>query len=180
MATTATQIQSPTTPNPTPPEEGGTGGHADSSDVELVIPQAQPTLTAQQTTSSQQQQPPTAASSSDAHRGTRTWDRVEQALVDIRRMARTFEDSQGRGEAIASAADAALVDLLVDTPTALELEAEAPQEGTNIPAAAAALHAAQQLRGIARTLLERRGNSLLPYPMVAPHVGALIRWLGGT
>ena len=92
-------------------------------------------------------------------------------------MARAFEDSQGRGEAIASAADAALVDLLVDTPTALQLEAEAPQGGPSSTAAAAAQHEAQQLRDIAGTLLERRGDSLLPYAMVAPHVGALIRWL---
>ena len=92
-------------------------------------------------------------------------------------MAQTFEDSQGRGVAIANAADAALVDLLVDTPTALQLETQPmPGDPSNTPAAAAKL-AAQQLRHLARGLLSRSGDSLLPYAMVAPHVGAIIRWL---
>ena len=30
---------------------------------------------------------------------------------------------------------------------------------------------------MARTLLSRSGDSLLPYAMVAPHVSAIIRWL---
>ena len=189
LNTAATEVQSPTTPNPTPPDEGRpTGNGGNSSDVELVHTTRAATRTA---THSLSTHPATdaaphaqaqASSSSNPRRSSssgRTWDRVEQALVDIRRMAQAFEDSQGHGEGIANAADAALVDLLVDTPTALQLETQ-PMPGdptANNSPAAAATHAAQQLRSMARTLLSRSGDSLLPCAMVAPHVSAIIRWL---
>ena len=107
---------------------------------------------------------------------TRSWQRVEQKLLEIRRIAEQHNGSQA--EAIAQAADTALIDLLVDTPTALQLEGDTnthPPHGGD--AAAAATYAAQQLRNIGRALMSRSGSVAVPYAMVAPHVAALIAWL---
>ena len=102
--------------------------------------------------------------------------------MEIRRIAETHDDSQSR--AIASTAEAAIIELLVDTPTAQLIEAtqdglpaagDRPTTTSQTPAAAA-LTAAQHLHHLARTLLTRGGDTCLPYAMVAPHVDALIRW----
>ena len=43
---------------------------------------------------------------------------------------------------------------------------------------AAALHATQQLGGLARSFLAQGGENQVSYAMVAPHVAALIEWFG--
>ena len=101
----------------------------------------------------------------------RSWERVQHHLNEIRNLAEAFDNSQG--EAIARTAEIALVDLLVDTPTAEALD----QMGDSPPPAAAAKHAAQQLCNIGRNQLALGGTRCIPYAMVAPHVAALLRWL---
>ena len=66
---------------------------------------------------------------------------------------------------------------MVDTPTAIQLEAgEAPPAPRGTTTAAAAIHAAQQLCSLAKALLGRRESTVVPYA-IAPHVAALIEWL---
>ena len=107
-------------------------------------------------------------------------------------MAQEYDDSQHRRTA--ATAEAAIVDLLIDTPTAQQLEAEGTphtlptthqqthlQPGGSSTSAlpsttAAALQASTQLRNIAGELLRRREPVVIPYAMVAPHVEALICW----
>ena len=132
---------------------------------------------------------PTAAAQSSSKPRSRSWERVEQGLIAIRRIAQTWDDSQGR--AIVAAADTALIDLLVDTPTAAQLDdSQSMQPGAmgqdTAPATethhntvtAAALQAAQQLGGLARRCLAQGGEVRISYAMVAPQVAALIDWFG--
>ena len=169
--TAATQPLTPTTPNPTPPEDT-MGTNAQSSTAHNP------------TTEAQESHRP----SSSSHKS-RSWERVEQGLIAIRRIAQTFDDSQTRE--IVAAAETALVDLLVDTPTAAQLEDSqsmrpgtadrniAPTAGdSNSEVTAAALQAAQQLGELARSLLAQGGEVRVSYAMVAPQVAALIDWFG--
>ena len=117
-----------------------------------------------------------SSGSNDRRPTARSWQRVEQKLVEIRRIAEQHEGSQA--EAIAQAADTALIDLLVDTPTAMQLDAgeqHPPPQGTT--KAAAAINAAQQLSSLAKTLLGRKDSVVVPYAMVSSQVAALIEWL---
>ena len=172
-----TQEQTPTTPiaSPTletqpPPPLTASSSNA-SSGVHLV---SLHTPTPQQMEGTGTGEP--SSGSNDPQPPTRSWQRVEQKLLEIRRIAEQHNGSQA--EAIAQAADTALIDLLVDTPTALQLEGDTnthPPHGGD--AAAAATYAAQQLRSIGRALMSRSGSVAVPYAMVAPHVAALIAWL---
>ena len=131
--TNPAQTQSPTPPYPTPPEENQATSGPHRADAASS---------------------PAAASSSSkpGSSKTRSWQKVEQGLMEIRRIAESHDDSQSR--AIASTAEAAIIELLVDPPQ-------------------------HCLRHLARTLLSRGsrgGETCWPYAMVAPHVAALICW----
>ncbi|OLP96103.1 Retrovirus-related Pol polyprotein from type-1 retrotransposable element R2 [Symbiodinium microadriaticum] len=119
----ATQEQTPTTPiaSPTletPPLQPPTASSSNaSSGVHLVSLR---TPTPQQMEGIGSGEP--SSGSNDPRPSSRSWQRVEQKLVEIRRIAEQHNGSQA--EAIAQAADTALIDLLVDTPTALQLEGD--------------------------------------------------------
>ncbi|CAE7686569.1 unnamed protein product [Symbiodinium necroappetens] len=183
-ATSATQQQAPTTPIETPPAEATwtmqppvaiTSSSSNASSGAHLVSLRTPTPPTRDGGAPAQTGEPSSGSS-DHRPMTRSWQRVEQKLVEIRRIAEQHEGSQA--EAIAQAADTALIDLLVDTPTALQLEAgeqhTVPQGTTK---AAAAISAAQQLSSLAKSLLSKRGSVVVPYAMVSSQVAALIEWL---
>ena len=92
--TNPAQTQSPT--YPTPPEENQATSGPHRADAASS---------------------PAAASSSSKPSSSkaRSWQKVEQGLMEIRCIAESHDDSQSR--AIASTAEAAIIELLVDTPT---------------------------------------------------------------
>ena len=155
--------------------------------------QPEPPTTPVSSQSGGQQTQAMPETSSHSHSHSRSWQRVEQGLQEIRRMAQEYDDTQHRQ--IAATAEAAIVDLLVDTPTAQQLEAAGtayttqtayqqtqPPPGGNTPPldsiTAAAKQACTQLRSIAGELLRSREPVIVSYAMVAPHVEALICWFG--
>ena len=162
----STLQQTPTTPNPSPPEEGGTYSPLAIPDDPLP-------------------QNPHHAAASSGPRGSsntppprqRSWERVQGHLNEIRKIAETFGNSQG--EAIARTAEIALVDLLVDTPTAEALDQTGGSQPSQPPnsVTAAAQSAAQALSNIGRQQLAEGSASCVPYAMIAPHVALLLQWL---
>ena len=157
--------QTPTTPNPTPPSE------IDDAELAPSLPAEQHTLHPNPPLGEQ------ASSSTAPPPRQRSWERVQRHLNEIRSLAEAFDNSQG--EAIARTAEIALVDLLVDTPTAEALDqmGDGLPPPATAPPAAAAKYAAQQLCNIGRSQLALGGNRCINYAMVAPHVAALLRWL---
>ena len=127
----STLQQTPTTPNPSPPEDGDT--HSP-----LALP-GNPLPPQQQ-----------HATTSSGHRGDssaqpprqRSWERVQGHLNEIRQIAETFGNSQG--EAIARTAEIALVDLLVDTPTAEALDQAGGSQSSQPPTRLQQQHSRQR------------------------------------
>ena len=124
----------------------------------------------------------------------RSWQRVEQHLVAIRRLADNYDDSQGA--TIVDRATSALADLLVDSQTGAELDAmddmlqpstvsavaagggqSSSHPGADIAAIRTeALKAAQALRNIGRAQLTTN-TQCITYATVAPMVADVVRWL---
>ena len=124
----------------------------------------------------------------------RSWQRVEQHLVAIRRLADNYDDSQGA--TIVDRAASALADLLVDSQTGAELDAMDDMllpstvsevaagggQSSSHPGASGAairteaLKAAQALRNIGRAKLTT-DTQCITYATVAPMVAAVVRWL---
>ena len=182
--TSATQQQTPTTPIETPPADTplavqppiiSTSSSSNASSGAHLVSLRTPTPQAHTQEPLAEAGEPSSGSN-DRRPTTRSWQRVEQKLVEIRRIAEQHDGSQA--EAIAQAADTALIDLLVDTPTAMQLDAgeqhPTPQGTTK---AAAAISAAQQLSSLAKSLLGKKDSVVVPYAMVSSQVAALIEWL---
>ena len=167
--TQVTQQLTPTTPNPTPPETETEAPATASTAIRAENHSAAVVTT-------RESGEPASSSSGRS----RSWERVEQNLIAIRQIAERYDDSQSR--AIVTAAETALIDLLVDTPTAIQLDASLDNPSTEGDSAkaktSAAKQAAKQLGELARQLLGHGGDILVPYAMVAPHVSALIEWFG--
>ncbi|CAE7517228.1 unnamed protein product [Symbiodinium microadriaticum] len=117
-----------------------------------------------------------ANSSSRGTERLRSWQHVEQSLVEICSIARP-----GSRE-IQAQAEHALLNLLVDTQTAEELSADSPDLGGQPPqqgmavTAAAAVQGLRSLRSLATTS-SANPNVALSYAHVAPHVAVIVTWL---
>ena len=182
-ATSTTQQQTPTTPIDTPPADTifaaqppttTTSSNSNASSGAHLIPLRTPNPRTNDDALVAQMGEPSSGSN-DRRPTARSWQRVEQKLVEIRRIAEQHDGSQA--EAIAQAADTALIDLLVDTPTAMQLEAGEHPQPQGATKAAAAISAARQLSSLATSLLSRKDSVVVPYAMVSSQVAALIEWL---
>ena len=156
--------------HPQPVRQRATQSIFDNTGTTLTQPAASTATTAAQ---------PTDSSSPGTGR-LRSWQQVEQSLMEICRLSQDVEGPSGRR--IQAQAEQALLNLLVDTQTAEELSEGdldcGGQQQTQDTAvtATAAVQGIRHLRDLALAS-STSPNVALSYAHVAPHVAVIVTWL---